>query len=284
MKSYNDILDNYKNEKFDIIILAGQSNAQGCGIGSSREEYEPNDRILWLSDDANIHFEKDENKEDYLFIPEECKKTVKVAAERENADGGKIGNFALAFAKKYFDDGMLAEGRKLLIIDSAVGGTGFAKKQWGVGNPLYERLVDMTDAALKMNSENRLVAFLWHQGEHDAFENPQFSVIERHTFYLTSITLMYEDYCRRFGVSGLPFIAGEPCRDWYRKTNISCDTVMSATCDFIKAVGGGLVSSEGLLSNNQKTGNGDDIHFCRAALYTLGNRYYKKYKAIVKRK
>lgn len=280
MNSDNRILERYKNEKFDIIILAGQSNAWGCGIGPSEEDYAASERVLWLCDDAPIGFKRDEHGEDYLFVPEECSKTMRIASEEEE-NGGKKGNFALFFAKRYIEDGRLGEGRKLLIINSSIGGTGFAKKQWGLGAPLYERLCDMTEQALGMNPENRVVALLWHQGEHDAFENAYLTPSERHDFYLSSVSSMMEDYFSRFALRGVPVIAGEFCSEWYRKNKETCDAVLAATRDFLGSVGGELASSEGLLSNNEKNGNGDDIHFCRDSLRELGYRYYEKFKVIV---
>ena len=51
-------------EKYDIIVLGGQSNAEGYGVGPVSEEYVPDERILWLNDNANPRFEKDENNKD----------------------------------------------------------------------------------------------------------------------------------------------------------------------------------------------------------------------------
>ena len=41
-----------------------------------------------------------------------------------------------------------------------------------------------------------------------------------------------------------------------------------------------FVQTSDLLSNNQKIQNGDDIHFCREALYILGQRYFEAFKEI----
>ena len=35
-----------------------------------------------------------------------------------------------------------------------------------------------------------------------------------------------------------------------------------------------FVESYGLLSNNQKIGDGEILHFCRESLYESGHRYY----------
>ena len=37
----------------------------------------------------------------------------------------------------------------------------------------------MINAGLSLNKNNRIVALLWHQGEHDTYENAQFSYDER---------------------------------------------------------------------------------------------------------
>ena len=61
-------MKNMCEEKFDIIIIAGQSNAEGFGVGPVECEYVPSDRILWLKDDADAHFEQVNGKEDPLII------------------------------------------------------------------------------------------------------------------------------------------------------------------------------------------------------------------------
>ena len=287
MKSDNGLIKEFTNEKFDIIILAGQSNAQGHGMGPVEEPFVASDRIMYLCDNSNIHFEKNEQGEDYLFLPEECQKSIRVAQEAgefDKPDGQRVGNLSLIFAKKYLNNGLLDDGRKLLIIHSAVGGTGFAKKQWGVGNLLYERLVDMTKVALELNPENRIVAILWHQGEHDAFENADMKYEDRSDFYYSSISSMFDDYFDRFYLKNVPIIAGGFCDEWYLKNKEACDAVIDGTKRFLQAVNGRFVESAGLLSNNQKIHNYDDIHFCRESLYILGEKYYTEFEAILSEK
>ena len=235
----------------------------------------------------SIHFEKNEQGEDYLFLPEECQKSIRVAQESgefDKPDGQRVGNLSLVFAKKYLNNGLLDDGRKLLIIHSAVGGTGFAKKQWGIGNVLYERLIDMTKTALELNVENRIVAILWHQGEHDAFENADMKFEDRSDFYSSSISAMFKDYFERFSLKNIPIIAGGFCDEWYLKNKEACDAVIDGTKRFLKTVDGGFVESAGLLSNNQKIHNYDDIHFCRESLYILGEKYYTEFEAILSEK
>lgn len=39
-----------------------------------------------------------------------------------------------------------------------------------------------------------------------------------------------------------------------------------------------FVFSEGLLSNNQKVKNGEEIHFCRESIYELADRYFFEFQ------
>ena len=283
MKNQGSNLNSYKNDKFDIIVLAGQSNAYGFGIGPVESEFVENESILFLSDNLDIHFEKDENGQDYLAIPEWQSNSIIPAKEKES-ENGKIGNLSLSFSDKYIKDGMLEEGRKVLIVNAAVGGTGFMKKHWGVDAVLYRRLVELTSIALGLNPENRVVAVLWHQGEHDAFESPEMDKDTRCGFYYRSLLSMFNDYTNTFGLQDVPIIAGAFCNEWYEKNKESCDAVLVALGKVLLTFDSTVVCSKGLLSNNEKIGNGDDIHFCREALYILGERYFAEYKRTLNEK
>ena len=39
------MLKNFTNEKYDIIILAGQSNAEGSGFGPVEDPFVPDERV-----------------------------------------------------------------------------------------------------------------------------------------------------------------------------------------------------------------------------------------------
>lgn len=267
------------NDNYDIIILGGQSNAEGYGKGDVTEEYERNEKILWLNDKANPHFEKGIDGNDFLAIDYPSETNVEIADEPcDNL--GKTGKLALFFAKKYVESGFLNSGRKLLIINAAVGGTGFARNEWGVGNVLYNRMLSMTDEVISQNDKNRIVAFLWHQGECDAFENASWTVAERYRKHYYNLRRQTESLKIHFGTD-IPFICGGFCDEWYNKNKTSSDAVQHAIKDVCRDIGGKFVETHGLLSNNQKTGNGDDIHFCREASHILGSNYFNAYRRII---
>lgn len=262
---------------YDIIILGGQSNAEGNGLGPTDRPYIPDERILIMRDGGKFGYEQQEDGSMKFIITEPFTFVTDIAKER--VDGERIcGMFALTFAKKYLEAGLLPEGRKLLIVDSSAGGTGFSSHQWGVGNFLHRRLTEMMDEAIGEN--DRVVAFLWHQGEHDAFENADFDFDRRHDFYFNHLSATVNDVRQRVGSNDLPFIAAEFVSEWrFKEENArACDAVLSATSDVCEKLGNGkLVMARDLKSNNQVIGNGDDIHFCRDALVTLGERYFDAY-------
>lgn len=268
------------NEKFDIIILAGQSNAEGNGLHKDAERNIISDKVYQLIDKNPAYISEDSEKRAILNItmPVEMKITL---AEERAAAGGFAADISETFASDYIAGGYLEDGRKILIVKTAVGGSGFAKNQWGVGKPLLDRLFQMVDYALSLNSENRIVALLWHQGEHDAFENADFTPEERCNFYKTVFMAQTNEIRKRYSAHQFPVITGEFVNDWASKWKVQCDAVEKALKDACEELGNaGICTSEGLLSNDQSIKNGDDIHFCADSVYELAHRYYEKFKTI----
>ncbi len=259
---------------YDIIILAGQSNAEGNGIGETDRPFVPDERILMMDNVSKYGYEKQLGSSYYegSFVTE--------TANEQQVGDHICGNFALTFAKKYVEAGLLGEGRTLLIVNGTAGGTGFAGKQWGVGNILHTRLVKMINEAKKDDSD-RFVAFLWHQGEYDSVIKADVTPENRREIYRAVLTATVNDIRSKVGNASLPFIAGEFVSEWKDKNTAACDAVIAATNDVCTDLGHGkLVFARDLKSNNQAVGNGDDIHFCRDALATLGERYFDAFKEI----
>ena len=261
----------FSNVKFDIIIQGGQSNAEGCGIGPVTRELTPSVNAFYLcaektvtvgEDNLNIQF----HDKPFVIAP---------AKERQCENGVVLGDFSLTFAEEYEKSGLLATDRKLLIIRAAVGGAGFQKKHWGLQDCLYLKLLELIDYALSLNSENRVVGFLWHQGEHDAFEK------NTPANYKRQLSAMVDGVRTRVGEK-IPFIAGEFVNDWKSKNIGICTPILKVIREVAAENGnGGFVETGDLLSNDQKHQNGDDIHFCRESLHILGRRYFAEYKRII---
>lgn len=255
-------------EKYDIFIEAGQSNAVGYGHGPVQSPYIPDNRVLYLTD-TNPTPEKRLPENTYI---------IEVAQERpyEGGDSNdRIGDFSLTFSSRYIQFGLLEEGRKILIIRCAVGGTGFMYNQWEMNAPLYLRMLDMVDYALSLNPENRLMGLLWHQGEHEAYEGNRPS--RYHGQLLTLVNSIKQRYC----CPNLPFICGGFCNEWAVQHQENCIAILEVIRDVAASLNGVFIETEDLLSNNQKNQDGDVIHFCRESLQRLGNKYFEAYQTII---
>lgn len=245
------MLRDFSKEEFDIIIQAGQSNSEGTGYGPAETPYERNDDTYYLNPDFSI------------------------SQASELVEGNRIrGDFSLSFATAYRKAGLLREGRKLLIVRAAVGGTGFSDRRWGPEDDLFIRMMALTRTALALHPGNRPVALLWHQGETDSTLSAGY---DRYYAALTNLVRLTRE---AFG-QDLPFIAGDFVEHWRRTTGddfLPIQRALRAVCrDLDRAA---FVETDGLLSNAQKLGGDDTIHFCRDALGELGNRYFKLYSAI----
>jgi hypothetical protein len=89
---------------------------------------------------------------------------------------------------------------------------------------------------------------------------------------------MLSDVRSRYG--NMPFIAGDFVNEW-KSTNSEYGKTVDTIRDVVKNSGNaGFVETSDLPSNNQKTGNGDNIHFCRESLHVLGRRYFSAWKQL----
>ena len=254
------MLKDFTGESFDILIQAGQSNAEGYGFGPIDEPYQPDGRVWYLNGDF----------------------TITPAAEK--VTGNEIqSNFALPFAGEYLRKGYLREGRNLLILRTAVSGTGFLDNHWKPEDDLFLRMMEMIRTALTLNPDNRLAALLWHQGETDAIENASYDVHYGHL--LTLVRLVREE----FGVPALPFLAGDFVHHWKNDHIDICTPVVDAIRAVCTDCGHGkFIETDGLLSNLQELqrnplGWEDPIHFSRKAIYDLGKRYFAAFEELVEK-
>ena len=255
--------------KFDIVIIAGQSNSEGCGLGEVEKPYVPNSRIMQLDIQKTVEHTPEQLYINFIGEP------ILSIAEEYDAGNGKLGNLALSFAQKYLESGLLAEDRKLLIVRCGIGGTGFKKGHWGLQGVAYLNMLRMVDYAVNLNKENRLMAFLWHQGEHDAFEKNDPQIFEK------QLRDMVNDVRSRYNAPDLPFIAADFVADWKGKNLDDCTPIVAKIQNVVATIDNAkFLPTNGLLSNDQANQNGDDIHFCRKALYELGERYFKVFQEI----
>ncbi len=137
-----------------IWIFAGQSNCAGDQVNvanpSNRSVFpidEPHPNVLqWMRSGAQAG-------------------TAEAATHPLDFDGGgaPVGvGPAMAFAKRLLEQD---PQQQILIIPAAVGATGFSSKHWNPGDPVYERMVSMVNAALPHGGT--IAGMVWNQGEGD---------------------------------------------------------------------------------------------------------------------
>lgn len=261
------MLKDFTKEEFDVVIMAGQSNAVGHGIGDVDRPYVPGPNVWYL------------NNEFY-------QKIFTITPATEYARGNDVqSNLGLTFAESYLQSGMLKESRKLLFVRAAVGGTGFLEGRWKITDDLYRCMIDMTRTALHLNPRNRLIALLWHQGETDAIHRATYA--QHYENLITLVKTARSD----LGRPDLPFIAGDFVPQWKNDNVEICEPVVSAIRDVCRDCGNGaFVESDGLYSNLQENawlattpgGLTETIHFSRSSVYELGKRYFAAFTAIGK--
>ncbi|MCL2708221.1 MAG: sialate O-acetylesterase [Defluviitaleaceae bacterium] len=247
------MLKDFTKETFDVIIQAGQSNSQGCGLGKVGEPYAVSESVYQMDGDFTVF------------------------TAREEVWGNEaVANFSLPFAAKYLGAGLLKNGRKLLILRTAVGGTGFGDKRWGPNDDLFLRMMEMIKASLELNPSNKLKALLWHQGETDV---GQLATYEEHYKNLSRLVAMVRE---TYGEPKLPFVAGDFVKHWESVSETDYSKVLNAMRDVCANIGcAAFVETDGLTSNDQAVGNGDNIHFSREGIYGLGWRYFEAYMKCV---
>ncbi len=267
-------------EKYDIIVVAGQSNAEGYGLGPVTQEYIPSEDVMMLQED---HFQIEVYDADgscrwRSLLPRAYRLEV---ADVRCDNGEKVGQFQLPFARAYYDAYLTGTDRKVLVVQAALGGSGFLRGDWAVeDHNLFDRLVDMTQYALSLNPENRLAAFLWHQGETDALMVPDMPDVQRLALHKRHLGRLLDGFCRRFDCEGIPMLSAGFVEEWYLLNKSAADAVLDAVREVLSQQGGVVLDTAGLQSNNQRLGNGDNIHFCRESQHILGNRLFDAYRKI----
>ena len=76
-------------ESYDIVVLAGQSNAEGRGLGQGKYSFQTNPRVMEYIDPYPFRMEKNAEGEDWLVMHEPPRFVLKENAEEKNLWAGK---------------------------------------------------------------------------------------------------------------------------------------------------------------------------------------------------
>lgn len=280
---YDRQKEDHSGDAFDIILLAGQSNAEGTGKGDVEEEWIPDGDILQLNAPRVGDCIGGNKWQWFVDFPLDLR--IKVANPvLDDQESGDRDHLALHFAKKYKESGRLKEGRKILIVNTPLGGTSFIDGHWEMDGRLYLRMMEMLKYALALNPENRVVAMLWHQGESDAIGGlyPERGVTPPDV-YRAKLKALLDSVRALCGDEKLPIITGDFVPLWKQRNAAKADPITEALKLTTADVNGAFVHTDGLISNAEVLGDWDDIHFCRNAVHQLGGRYYDAYCSIAEK-
>ena len=235
-------------EGYDVFIQAGQSNAEGFGVGDSLYEYVEDKDILYISYDKNFSI----------------------------ANRGIMNNFSLSFSAKYKKEGFLKEGRKLLIVRAAVGSSGFLDGRWSMDGDLYNKMKDVLRYVFKQDGKHVLKGVLWHQGEHDVHYK---ATCEQHK---NNLLTMIQDIRSQYGKDVL-FIGGDFVHE-RRMATPACENVRKAMQEVFTMENNAFVNTDYLNSNNEEGVNDETIHFSAKALDILGEKYFNAYVKLIEKR
>ncbi len=267
--------------EFDIVVLAGQSNAEGYAVSREKTPKVISDAYEIIDKNKFGMKLKEDGSYGGLDFVYPVEVIIRELQERRSEDGTYCSDLSLSFVEQYKKTKFYTPGRKILVIKTGYGGSGFAFDQHGVGNPLYIRMLDMINIGLSLNKNNRIVAFLWHQGEHDAFENAWFSYHERYEYYYSNLLKQFLAIKEEYKQFDFPFITGGMCRDWKKRYLVQTEAVEKATIDVCNRIGNAaFVQTTDLPSNEEELHNGDLDHFSKNSIIILGKRYFDAFTSL----
>jgi hypothetical protein len=198
--------------------------------------------------------------------------------------------FSIAFARRYVHE-QLAPKRKVLIIPAARGGTSILKWLGQIPYPetldangqnvgLYADALKRTKAVLALPGKNRVVAFLWHQGEADVDRKINGQYPMSPTIYQTKLSTLIRKIRTDLPSSpAYPIVAGKLAPSWLSgSTKLALKNQIEAAIVRVLSADakGGVVSSGSLQANYPSftSETGEANHFTSASQVTLGARYY----------
>lgn len=233
-------------EKFQVFLLAGQSNMSGRGE-ITEDDLKVHPRVLMLAKDGSWQYAVDP-----------------IHYDKKIAGVGLGKSFAIALAEKDKD---ITIG----LVPAAVGGSPIATWEPGgyhekTDTHPYDDAISRARRAMK---DGTLSGILWHQGEGDSGPG-------RWPVYEEKLFALVERFREDLEAPEVPFIIGQlgrfeakPWTEGRHKVNEAHNKVAE------KTKFSGFVSSFGLTSKP------DNTHFNTPSLHEFGKRYARRYFQVV---
>jgi hypothetical protein len=233
---------------FDVWLIAGQSNTKtGEGIDTALDT--PDSRVYQYAASGNYN--------NQIILASEPLQHTEIYTNN-------VG-FPFTFGKWYVRT--QPNNRTILLVPTAVGGTGFSNNRWNPGNDLHENAIAKTNAAIATFPKNKFKGILWHQGEADAD-----STTLSKAAYITALDACFNSFRSRItGAANCYIILGEMVRSWVG-SNASRNSIQQAIQETPNRFSNCAVASS--LSLNPQ---GDGIHFNAISQRIFGYRYFSAY-------
>lgn len=257
---------------YEVVLLVGQSNMSGRGLGADPLALAPPEPRLLMWDPSAAHLA---TARDPLPHQDTGQRPVAVGP------GISFGRSWLAHAAPH---GNLNPNTRLILVPAAYGGTGFSDRagSWRVTgatvSPLAAEAVARANAALQSarvtGATVRFAAILWHQGETDGGNGMDAAA------YKTELTAL-ASYLRgniEGATAGTPFLVGQ-----YVPSQITSTPALAMIAEVNKRLPDSLahsacVSSTGLSGNPAP----DTIHFNATSQRAMGERYAAALAALLR--
>jgi hypothetical protein len=284
---------------YDIIIVAGQSNSVGFGIGSYTEDLQ----LMTATNTAKVFQLGRFNDHNMKIIPV-THDPLEFWGQNETygtTTNGKRGSsypFALRLAATE------TTGRKVLVIPAAMGGTSILRWDKVINNfssstdpdttILYDNMLTRVKFALAQNPQNRVVAVIWRQGEADVSAlytstSPYHKFMSSTSTYQSKLIALRYRMRQDLSSQGcFPFLYGEMTKQWVppvvKYQTMSGLVAKEAITNVIKYVAShdACAKSAFVLSDNT-TANPGTIHFDAAGQWEMAKRFWNAYQTVTKK-
>jgi len=245
---------------YDIIVVAGQSNAEGVGLGATVDDTSNDDKIFQVGRVG---------EDNMKVIP--AKDPLQSWSYPNNAVG-----FAMSFAREYAKT--LAPNHRVLLVPVAYGGSSILV--WEKSQNLYTDMKARVMAAIQSKPGSKVVAFLWHQGETDMiFINGKNPNMPNAKFYGAKLVEFLVNVRTDFPSSPIfPIIMGEPVPSWFKRKSARCKVMKEIKSIAKQGHELYFAGADGLKSNVEDGVSNDEnqgIHFSAKAQTQYGKKYFK---------
>ena len=278
-----------KDAVYDIVVIGGQSNSTSAGEGPFHDPESGKAResdifqIGRFGPDNHELIAATDSLQDWDFSRKNKRKSI---------------GFGMAFARRYAEH-CLAPDRRLLLLAGGLGGSSILEWDQSVDFPgdsptLFDDLIFRAKWARDLNSANRIVAILWHQGESDidiashlGESGNMIRTVQGHAtvpptlmpdanVYAARFTKLIEAFRAQLGRPELPFLAGEFSREWQTHNPVKAQFIES-----IQKVLNGQQATAFVSSENLPAAPANEaVHFTAASQIELGSRYFEAYRPL----